>query len=166
MNHGFIILKKTGDECMKPLSEDLRTRLVIVYEESEVSYPQVAARFRVSESSVRRFVKQWRETGTVTRKPSANGHVPKIAAQGVTVLMELVDTQVDASQDELREMLAGEVGTLVSQPTICRTLQRAGITRKKNETRRRARTRGCSSGSSEFCGGDACPSGGGHYCRR
>ena len=45
---------------MKPLSDDLRKRLVAVYEETEVSYVEVAARFHVSVSSVRRFVKQWR----------------------------------------------------------------------------------------------------------
>jgi transposase len=125
---------------MKPLSDDLRKRLVAVYEETEVSYVEVAARFHVSVSSVRRFVKQWRETGTVTPKPPANGHQPKIRDDGEAVLMNLVKTQVDASQHELCQLLATETGTLVSQPTLCRTLQRARITRKKRRSGPRSPT--------------------------
>ena len=116
---------------MKPFSEDLRARIAVVYEETELSYPQVADRFNVSESSVRRFVKQWRETGTVTPKPPAKSQHPKLDEEHVRVLAELVKTQVDASQEELRERLAKATGLRVSQPTLCRTLQRARITRKK-----------------------------------
>jgi transposase len=116
---------------MKPFSRDLRERIVAVYEETELSYPQVATRFQVSESSVRRFVKQWRDTGMVEPKPAANGRYPAIDDVGVTVLAEFIKTQSDASQDELRAQLAVHTGTFVSQPTICRTLQRARITRKK-----------------------------------
>ena len=116
---------------MKPFSNDLRGRIVAVYEETEWSYPQVAARFQVSESSVRRFVKHWRDTGSVEPRPAANGRRSKIDAVGVAVLTEVVKTYVDASQAELCDLLAGATGTLVSQPTICRALQRARLTRKK-----------------------------------
>ena len=116
---------------MKPFSDDLRGRIVAVYEETEWSYPQVAARFQVSESSVRRFVKHWRDRGTVESKLAANGRLAKIDDAGVAVLTELVKTHVDASQAELCELLAGATGIVVSQPTICRALQRARLTRKK-----------------------------------
>jgi len=120
---------------MKPLSEDLRTRIVMIYEETDVSYPQVAERFQVSESSVKRFVKQWRETGTVTPHPPSTGPSPKLDEAGMTVLKTLVKMQGDASQDELRVLMAQETGTLVSQPTISRALSRAKITRKKKTKR-------------------------------
>jgi transposase len=123
---------------MKPLSNDLRTRIVTAYEGTEFSYKDVAARFQVSVSSVRRFVKQWRETGTVTPKAPANGQQPKIRGEGETVLKHLVKTQVAASQEELCECLALEIGTRVSQPTLCRALRRAQITRKKRRNGRRS----------------------------
>lgn len=119
---------------MKPFSEDLRARIVVVYEETELSYPQVAERFQVSESSVRRFVKHWRETGAVTPTRPVNGRHAKIDKEGGAILAELVKMHVDASQDELRERLAVNTGTLVSQPTLCRALQRARITRKKRRS--------------------------------
>ena len=123
---------------MKPISDDLRTRIVNVYEETELSYPKVAARFQVSESSVRRFVKQWRERGTVTPHPPGGGHPSRLDEAGVALVTELANTQVDATQDEVRDMVTEKTGIQVSQPTICRILQRGNITRKKNDTRRGA----------------------------
>jgi transposase len=73
---------------MNPFSRDLRERIVAVYEETALSYPQVAARCQVSESSIRRFVKQWRDTGTVEPKPAAHGRHPAIDEGGITVLTE------------------------------------------------------------------------------
>ena len=116
---------------MKPFSNDLRGRIVAGYEETELSYPQVAARFQVSESSVRRFVKHWRDTGTVEPRSAVPGRHPKIDDVGVAVLTECITTHVDASQEELCDLLAGVTGTVVSQPTMCRALQRARLTRKK-----------------------------------
>ena len=117
---------------MKPISNDLRTRIVEVYEEGQLSYAKVAERFRVSEGSVKNFVKQWRETGTIAPKPAANGKTFLIDATGEDVLRGLIEGTTDLSQLELREQLAEETGCLVSQPTISRTLQRLKVTRKKS----------------------------------
>ena len=122
---------------MKPISDDLRTRIVNVYEETALSYPKVAARFQVSESSVRRFVKHWRERGTVAPHPHGGGHPSRLDETGVALVTELANTQVDATQDEVRAMVTEKTGIHVSQPTICRILRRGNVTRKKNDTRRR-----------------------------
>ena len=123
---------------MKPISDDLRTRLVNVYEETALSYSKGAARFQVSESSVRRFVKQWREQGTVAPRPHGGGQPSRLDGAGMALVTEVTNTQVDATQDEVRAIVAEKTGIHVSQPTICRILQRSNITRKKNDTRRRA----------------------------
>jgi transposase len=117
---------------MKPISNDLRTRIVEVYEVGELSYAQVAERFCVSESSVKNFVKQHRATGSIVPKPAANGKTFLIPATGEAVLRSLLARKIDLSQEELREALAKEIGRLVSQPTLCRALQRFKITRKKS----------------------------------
>ena len=117
---------------MKPISTDLRKRIVEVYEEGQLSYAKVAERFRVSESSVKNFVKQWRETGTLEPKPAANGKTFLIDAAGAEVLRGLLEGKTDLSQGELRDQLAGETGCVVSQPTLSRALQRLGLTRKKS----------------------------------
>jgi transposase len=117
---------------MKPISLDLRQRIVDVYEEGQLSYAKVAERFCVSESSVKNFVRQWRETGTLAPKPAANGKRFLIEAACEAVLRRLLEAHTDRSQEELRAEFATETGCEVSQPTISRTLQRLQITRKKS----------------------------------
>jgi transposase len=119
---------------MKPISTDLRTRIVEIYREGQLSYPKVAERFRVSESSVKNFVKQWRATGTLEPKPAANGKTCVIDAAGEDVLRGLIEKKTNWSHIELRDAFAAETGCSVSQPTISRVLQRVGITRKKSRS--------------------------------
>ena len=81
--------------------------------------------FRSARVSVKRFVKQWRETGTVTPHPPSTGPSPKLDEAGMTVLKTLVKMQGDASQDELRVLMAQETGnTRPVSPTISRALSR------------------------------------------
>ena len=122
---------KKGERKMKPFSRDLRERIVAMYERPESSYPRVAKQFQVSESTVRRYVKQWRETGTLAPRPATNGRSSTIGTAELAMLGDLVTIQIDASHDELRKALAEKTGVTVSQPTLCRALQRARITRKK-----------------------------------
>lgn len=116
---------------MKPISEDLRQRIVAVYEDGQLSYSQVAERFRVSVRSVIRVVKQFRETGNVSPKPPSNGSQPILDDADIQYLKDTLDSQSDVTQDELKEGLKTATGTQVSQPTICRTLVRERLTRKK-----------------------------------
>jgi transposase len=118
---------------MKPLSRDLRERIVNAHEQEGQSYTQVAKRFAVSRSSVKRFVKQWRATQDLTPKAASNGSQPTLDAADTARLRVWLEQRVETSQDELREQLAVETGKVVSQPTICRTLQRARLTRKKRQ---------------------------------
>jgi transposase len=122
---------------MKPLSMDLRTRIVESHEQEGQSYTQVAARFHVSRSSVKRLVKQWRNTGQVAAKPASNGSRPMLDASDEALLKMLIEQQGDRSQDELRDQIAAVTGKMVSQPTLCRTLQRVRVTRKKRPSERR-----------------------------
>jgi transposase len=117
---------------MKPISTDLRKRIVAVYEEGQVSYAKVAERFRISVGSVKNFVTQWRATGRLEPKPAANGKTFLIDDTGEEVLRRLIQEKTDLSHMELREKLAEELGCVVSQPTISRTLHRLNVTRKKS----------------------------------
>ena len=117
---------------MKPISTDLRMRIIEVYEEGQLSYAKVAERFRVSESSVKNFVKRWRETGSIEPKPAANGKIFLVDQAGASVLKGIVDTHTDLSQGELGEQLSEKAGGVVSQSTMSRTLKRLKITRKKS----------------------------------
>lgn len=60
----------------KPLSMDLRERVVAAVEEGGLSRRQAAARFGVGESSAIRWVRRYRETGSVA-PGQMGGHKPK-----------------------------------------------------------------------------------------
>jgi len=124
---------------MKPVSEDLRMRIVSVYEEGRSSFPQVAERFRVSVSSVKRFVGKFRETGSLTPEPAANGSHRVLDESDIQYLKGVLNSKTDVTQEELRDMLRTATGAEVSQPTVCRTLRREGITRKKKQNGRKSR---------------------------
>ena len=60
----------------KPLSMDLRERVVAAVEAGGLSRRQAAARFGVAESSAIRWVRRYRETGSVA-PGQMGGHKPK-----------------------------------------------------------------------------------------
>jgi len=126
---------------MKPLSEDLRQRIVQGDEDTTLSYHEVAARFQVSVSSVQRYVQQRRKQGHLAPAWPGGGPAMKLDAAAQQWLIEVATAQGDASQEELCQEVQAHTGIAVSQPTVCRILQRAGLTRKKRRTGQRNRTR-------------------------
>ena len=61
---------------MKAYSTDLRQRVVAAYDAREGTQEQVAARFSVSLSCVRKLLRQRRATGSIDPKPHGGGHAP------------------------------------------------------------------------------------------
>jgi transposase-like protein len=52
-------------DLMKPISLDLRQRIVDAYERGEGSQAKIAKRFGVGISTIKRLLKQWRTTGSL-----------------------------------------------------------------------------------------------------
>lgn len=143
---------------MNPISLDLRERIVRVYQEEEVTQHEVADRFQVSVSSVKRCLRVFRKTGQVDAQPPGGGAPRKLDEAGQQTLKEVAHRQKDWIQEEMAAELAARTGIGVSQPTISRYLERLGITRKKNGTGGRTRTRACEGGPTRLYGGHARPS--------
>jgi len=116
---------------MKPISLDLRERIVRVCEEDTATNQEVADRFQVSVSSVKRFVRVFQKTGQVEAQPPGGGAPGKLDEAGQHTLNEVVNSQQDWTQVEMAEELASRTGIGVSQPTISRYLELLGLTRKK-----------------------------------
>lgn len=107
-----------------------------MYQEDETTQQEVADRFQVSVSSVKRFVRVFRKTGQVEAQPPGGGAPGKLDAVGQQILKEVAHRQKDGIQEEMAEELAARTGIEVSQPTISRYLERLGLTRKKKRNRR------------------------------
>jgi transposase len=109
-------------------SLDLRERVVAAVKEG-MTQPEVGERFKVSLSSVERYVRRERR-GELRAKPPP-GRAATIAAASYGALAEQVARHNDASLKEHCELWQQEQGASVSVYAMCRALQRAGLSRKK-----------------------------------
>src|SRR3954466_15585617 len=86
---------------MKAYSTDLRQRVVAAYDAREGTQEQVAARFAVSTSWVRKLLRQRRATGSIEPRPHGGGHAPAFDAAAASRLREAVRDDDDATLVEL-----------------------------------------------------------------
>ena len=114
----------------------LRERIVATVREG-VNQLEVAECFRVSLSSVERYVRLARQ-GELRAKPPP-GRPASISTEAYEALAEQVAQHNDASLKEHGELWQQEQGTSVSVYAMCRTLKRAELTRKKDASGERAR---------------------------
>ncbi len=116
---------------MKPLSLDLRRRIVDAYDAAEGTQAALAARFRVGQATVERLVRLRRETGALKARPHGGGRAAQITEADRDGLLASFEKEPDLRQMDLADRFAAE-GRPVSQQTVSRALRRLGITRKKS----------------------------------
>lgn len=124
----------------RPLSNDIRIRVVQSYEAGDVSYREVSERFEVAFNCVVRWVSQFRKEGHVSPRP-IGGSLPKIREEQLDELKALIAEKPDRTLTELATIWNQQHGTDIHPSSIDRALQRANITRKKNFPSFRAFTR-------------------------
>jgi transposase len=115
---------------MRPISIDLRLRIVAAVETGQHSLRELAEFFSVHLSTIVRLLQRFRRTGSVQPKAHGGGAQAKLDAGAVARLLESVREQPDATLAELRDRL----GIACSTMTIFRALRRHHITRKKKTT--------------------------------
>lgn len=121
----------------KPLSEDLRERLVAAVE-GGLSRRAAAERFGVAPASAVRWVRQWRATGALAAKRQGGDTRSARIEAYRGVILKAVAERVDISLVELAQMLREEHGARFAPSTIWRFLDRHAMTVKKNGARQRA----------------------------
>jgi transposase len=121
---------------MGTYSIDLRQRVVAAYDAGEGTQEQVAARFAVSVSWVRKLLRQRRATGSIAPRPHGGGRATAFDAGASDRLREAVRDDDDATLVEL----ARAAGVACCASAVHRALKRMGITRKKSRGGRPSRT--------------------------
>lgn len=119
---------------MKAYSVDLRQKIVDAYEQQEGSQRELAERFKVSPNFVRLLLKRHQTEGTIEPKPHTGGFGSKLANH-LDLVKQLVEQDNDATLEELCAQLEQQAQIQVSVSTLCRTLQKLSLTRKKNFAR-------------------------------
>jgi transposase len=121
----------------KPLSEDLRARLVAAVE-GGLSRRAAAERFGVAPASAVRWVRQWRATGALgPKRQGGDKRSARIEAYRA-IILAAIEGRVDITLVELAQMLRDEYDARFAPSTIWRFLDRHAMTVKKNGARQRA----------------------------
>lgn len=114
---------------MKPLSIDLRRRIVSAYETSDSTKQQIADRFSVSLAVVKKLISQWKKLGTIEPQYQTVGRKPAFNKEQLQELDALVQQRCDITLAEIQEHFKGKVQC--STVTIHSTLKRLGWGYKK-----------------------------------
>jgi transposase len=112
---------------MRPLSNDLRERILKAIDNREGSRRKLAARFCVNPSTITRLLQLRRETGSFDPRPHAGGVTPALDQNALDRLRKLVEETPDATLAALKQ----EMGLSGSRMIICRALQKLGLPLKK-----------------------------------
>ena len=112
---------------MATISLDLRTRIVVTYDEGGHTREDVARRYRVSLGMVKKLLAQRRVIGDIAPLHHRSGRKPQIVGAHRRRMRALLATKPDMTLAELREAVA----LTCTLPAIHYTLVKMGLSYKK-----------------------------------
>jgi len=115
-------------------STDLREKIVRAYDEGLGSQRAIAELFGVSRSFVEKLLQRRRLTGEVAPLPHGGGRKPLCDKKERELVARLIESQPDATLDELCTAVERKRKVRVSRPTMSRLLRRLGLPRKKSRS--------------------------------
>jgi len=118
---------------MQAYSLDLRQRVVRAYEQGQASIAEIAARFGVGSTFVKKMLRQYRETGDLKEHPHAGGRQARLSPQHRRLLQQRVRREQDISLSELQIYLQETAQVEVHVSTISRALKALDLPRKKKD---------------------------------
>lgn len=118
---------------MAAYSLDLRTRVAHACDRG-MPVATVAAQFEVSVAWVYRLLQRRRESGSLSPRKQTTFRRRSLSSDDEVRLVALITVQPDATLAELQQALP----TRAALSTLWRTIDRLGLTVKKNGSRRRA----------------------------
>ena len=121
-------------------SPDLRVRAVNAYNANLGSLEAVAETFQIGSATLKRWLRLHREVGNLSPKPVGGGPTRHIDEEGDAWLKAQVAVHNDRTLQEWCDAYAAAHGVKVSVATMCRTLARLGLTRKKSPSSRPSRS--------------------------
>ena len=112
-------------------------KLIVADVKDGISVEDISRVLRVGESTIRKLVRQERETGSV--EPRYKGRQPKIRPDEYEAMLKLAEKQPDVTLEEIRERL----NLPIKKSQISNLLRKAGYRLKKDDLCPGARTGGC-----------------------
>jgi transposase len=129
---------------MKPYSIQFRQKILEVYKNEKISIRKLAQRFQVAKSFVQKLLKQDQETGDINPRPQGGTPPPLLQGEQLVTLIEIIESNNDATLEELCELLEAKSEIKVSRATMGRITLQLSYSVKKNSSRIRKRKRASS----------------------
>lgn len=110
-------------------------KILEVHEKERLSIRKLAQRFCVAKSFIQKLLKQYKETGKIEPRPQGGSPEPKLNQEQLIDLIEIIETNNDATLEELCDLLSAKVQVRVSRATMGRITQKLKYSVKKNSLR-------------------------------
>jgi transposase len=120
----------------KPISLDLRERIVAAYDEKEGTREELAKRFKVSLGMVKKLLAQRTRTGDLRARYRYCGRKARLLPEHGRQMKELVAKEPDLTLEEIKQRL----GLEYTVAAIHWVLARMGLTYKKRRSMRPSKT--------------------------
>lgn len=120
----------------KPISLDLRERIVAAYEGREGTREEVAKRFKVSVGMVKKLLAQKSRTGDLRARYRFCGRKARLEPEHGKSMRQLVEKEPDLTLEEIKQRLG--LGCTIG--AIHWVLRRLGLTYKKRRSMRPSKT--------------------------
>ena len=117
---------------MQAYSLDLRQRVVAAYENGVETILEVAERFEVSDSFIKKLLRRKRATGDIAPIGHRGGQPKRLSEKHRKWLLRIVLAVPDITLEDLRAELLKEYRVSASVPTLSRELRALDLRRKKN----------------------------------
>lgn len=117
---------------MQAYSLDLRQRVISAYENGVETILEVAERFEVSDSFIKKLLRRKRTTGTIAPVGHRGGQSKRLSEKHRQWILKTVLAMPDITLEDLRERLLSEHTISASVPTLSRELRALNLRRKKN----------------------------------
>jgi putative transposase len=134
----LLVFFSYGKKIMRPLSQDLRQRIVAARERGEGT-GEVCQRFDVSRKSVERFWQQPQLTGACRPKQIGGYRRSRLEKHDRT-LHDWIAKQPDLTLGELQKRCLQQLKITIGITALWHRLEQLGLSYKKNDPRRRARS--------------------------
>jgi transposase len=126
----------------KPLSSDLRLRIVRAVEDEGMSCRGAASRFGVAPSTAVGLVRDWRGTGLIEAHVQGGDRRSTRIEGYAADILALVEATPDITLSEIADQLFNAHGERFAPSVIWRFFNRRAITFKKNLARQRTGSAG------------------------
>ncbi len=118
---------------MKPYSQDLRERVIAAIKAGKQTNAQIADTYDISESTVEKWKRQWKDTKRVSALPHAGG-TERVLQNCAGFIRTEIKKQPDVTLNELCDRVLKEKKIVANDSMMCRELQLLRLPRKKSRS--------------------------------